>query len=76
MFLQLWRYFELRRLTDDWIRFTKFALLVARGLGDREREANALGKLGGACRQARRFEMPSRVPGGGRYTARTRQPAR
>ena len=55
LFLSLWRYFELRHLTDDWIRLTEFALLVARGLGDRDREADALSKLGGAFRQARRF---------------------
>lgn len=56
VFLRLWRYFELRRLTDDWIRFTEFALYVARELDDRGREAEALTKLGGAFRQARRFD--------------------
>lgn len=56
LFLSLWRYFELRRLTDDWIRLTEFALAVARGLHDRNREADALSKLSGAFRQARRFD--------------------
>ena len=31
LFLRLWRYFELRRLTGDWIRLTDFALLVSAG---------------------------------------------
>jgi tetratricopeptide (TPR) repeat protein len=56
LFLHLWRYFELRHLTDDWIRFTKFALLVAQGLNDRPREGEALSKLSGALRQARQFD--------------------
>lgn len=56
LFLRLWRYFELRRLTDDWIRFTDFALLVARTLGDRDQEADALTKLSGGLRHARRFD--------------------
>jgi tetratricopeptide (TPR) repeat protein len=56
LFLRLWRYFELRRLTGDWIRFTDFALLVARMVGDREQEAEALTKLSGGLRHARRFD--------------------
>jgi len=56
LFPALWRYFELRRLTDDWIRLTNFALHVARGLGDRKREADALTKLSGGLRHARRFD--------------------
>ncbi len=56
LFLQLWRYFELRWLTDDWIRLTTHALHIARALEDRRREADALSKLGGAFRQARRFD--------------------
>jgi tetratricopeptide (TPR) repeat protein len=56
LFLRLWRYFELRRLTDDWIRLTDFALVVARMLGDREQEADALTKLSGGLRHARRFD--------------------
>jgi tetratricopeptide (TPR) repeat protein len=56
LFLGLWRYFELRHQTDDWIRLTTHALSVARALEDRRREANALTKLSGAFRQARRFD--------------------
>ncbi len=56
LFLRLWRYFELRRLTDDWIRLTDFALQVARMFGDREQEADALTKLSGGLRHARRFD--------------------
>jgi tetratricopeptide (TPR) repeat protein len=56
LFLQLWRYFELRHQTDDWIRLTTHALRIARALEDRRREADALTKLGGAFRQARRFD--------------------
>jgi len=56
LFLRLWRYFELRRYTDDWIRFTTNALTIARVLGDRGREGDALTKLSGAFRQARRFD--------------------
>jgi tetratricopeptide (TPR) repeat protein len=56
LFLWLWRYFELRRRTDDWITFTSNALAVAQALGDRGREGEALTKLGGAFRQARRFD--------------------
>jgi len=55
LFLRLWRYFELRHQTDDWIRLTNHALNIARALNDRQREADALSKLGGALRQARRF---------------------
>ena len=54
--LWLWRYFELRRYTDDWINFTTVALTIARALGDRGREGEALTKLSGAFRQARRFD--------------------
>lgn len=56
LFLWLWRYFELRRRTDDWITLTGQALAVARAFGDRGREGEALTKLGGALRQARRFD--------------------
>ena len=54
--LWLWRYFELRRYIDDWINFTTVALTIARALGDRAREGEALTKLSGAFRQARRFD--------------------
>ena len=56
LFLQLWRYFELRHQTDDWIRLTSHALRIARAMEDRRREADALTKLGGALRQGRRFD--------------------
>jgi tetratricopeptide (TPR) repeat protein len=56
LILGLWRYFELRRRTDDWVNFTTNALTMARVLGDRGREGDALTKLGGAYRQARRFD--------------------
>ena len=56
LFLWLWRYFELRRRTDDWIMFTSNALAVARALGDHAREGEALAKLGNAYLQARRFD--------------------
>lgn len=54
--LWLWRYFELRRHTDRWIEATTGARAIVHELGDREREADALTKLGGAYRQARRFD--------------------
>ncbi|MEU6849001.1 tetratricopeptide repeat protein [Actinacidiphila alni] len=61
LFLGMWRYFELRRRTDDWIEFTLGALAVSRAIGDRACEAEALTKLGGAYRQARRFDEAARV---------------
>lgn len=54
--LWLWRYLELRRHTDDWLQFTRLTLEIARVTGNRTREADALTKLGGALRQARRFD--------------------
>ena len=56
LFLSLWRYFEIRRRTEDWVRFTTDALAVVCAFGDRVREGEALSKLSGAFRQARRFD--------------------
>lgn len=55
LFLLLWRYLELRRRTDDWVRFTTHALRIAREVNDVGLQGEALTKLGNALRQARRF---------------------
>lgn len=54
--LGLWRYFELRRRVNDGIMLTGQALLTARQIGDRGREARAQVNLAGLFRQARMFD--------------------
>ena len=54
--LGLWRYFELRRRISDGIMLTGHSLLLARRLGDRDREARAQANLAGLFRQARKFD--------------------
>jgi tetratricopeptide (TPR) repeat protein len=54
--LGLWRYFELRRRVNDGMMLTGQALLTARRIGDRGREARAQVNLAGLFRQARMFD--------------------
>lgn len=54
--LRLWRYFELRRRTNDGIMLTGHALLIARQHGDSGVEARAQSNLAGLFRQARMFD--------------------
>ena len=54
--LGLWRYFELQRRVNDGIMLTGQALLTARQIGDRGREARAQANLAGLFRQARKFD--------------------
>jgi tetratricopeptide (TPR) repeat protein len=54
--LGLWRYFELRRRINDGIMLTGHALLMARQIGDRGREARAQANLAGLFRQGRMFD--------------------
>jgi tetratricopeptide (TPR) repeat protein len=54
--LLLAEYFLWRRRFDDWIAVTTISLDTARRLGERRGEADALGNLGLALQEVRRFE--------------------
>jgi tetratricopeptide (TPR) repeat protein len=53
--LALGMYFEWRRRFDDWLITLAVSLTTARQVGDRSVEAAALGNLGVALREVRRF---------------------